>query len=378
MERLDESIKEESAGIYNSLAIIENLSEIYPNICKEGNPQEELLLWLIKRLKLKLPFDSNKLYTSEILAIFLQNHEGNRLHLGNLGGIDVLLRQLAIYKKHDPETSEEYEFLFNLFDCLSLCLLDPQNQENFLEGEGLQLMNLMLREKKQSRCGAIKILNHALMKSKVIACSENDVIENDISNRCCNKFVEILGLRTIFPIFMKTPNLTKNKVGLSKFETEEHIISIIASLSKGCTGQAKQRFLTKFIENDLSKVDRLVEFHFSYLSKILKSDNELELQKQKMIDEGEIIDESMEEEFYLKRLENGLYTQQMIDYIMIEISASGDPSIKERIMQILLLRRGSIKTIRDIILEYAGNLGENDKDFSQTYQQHILYLIDKF
>ncbi|CAK9299437.1 unnamed protein product [Gordionus sp. m RMFG-2023] len=234
------------------------------------------------------------------------------------------------------------------------------------------------REKKQSRCGAIKILNHALMKSKVIACSENDVIENDISNRCCNKFVEILGLRTIFPIFMKTPNLTKNKVGLSKFETEEHIISIIASLSKGCTGQAKQRFLTKFIENDLSKVDRLVEFHFSYLSKILKSDNELELQKQKMIDEGEIIDESMEEEFYLKRLENGLYTQQMIDYIMIEISASGDPSIKERIMQILLLRRGSIKTIRDIILEYAGNLGENDKDFSQTYQQHILYLIDKF
>ena len=35
MERLDESVKEESEGVHNTLAIIENLVELRPEMCKD-------------------------------------------------------------------------------------------------------------------------------------------------------------------------------------------------------------------------------------------------------------------------------------------------------------------------------------------------------
>lgn len=36
------------------------------------------------------------------------------------------------------------------------------NRDKFLKGEGLQLMNLMLREKKTSRNGSLKVLDYAM------------------------------------------------------------------------------------------------------------------------------------------------------------------------------------------------------------------------
>ena len=49
------------------------------------------------------------------------------------------------------------ELMENLFDCLCSLLLEVENRTRFLKGEGLQLMNLMLREKKKSRSGALKV-----------------------------------------------------------------------------------------------------------------------------------------------------------------------------------------------------------------------------
>jgi beta-catenin-like protein 1 len=45
----------------------------------------------------------------------------------------------------------------NLFDILCSSLMETVNRERFLRGEGLQLMNLMLREKKMSRNGSLKV-----------------------------------------------------------------------------------------------------------------------------------------------------------------------------------------------------------------------------
>lgn len=48
-------------------------------------------------------------------------------------------------------------------------------------------------------------------------------------------------------------------------------------------------------------------------------------------------------------------------------------------MQILNMRGASLKTIRHIMREYAGNLGEEgDKEWRDQEQQHILHLVDKF
>lgn len=45
-----------------------------------------------------------------------------------------------------------------------------------------------------SRNSAVKVLNHAM--------TSTEGVDN------CQKFVDILGLRTIFPLFMKTPKKT--------------------------------------------------------------------------------------------------------------------------------------------------------------------------
>lgn len=86
---------------------------------------------------------------------------------------------MASYKRHDPQSPDEYEHMENLFDALCSSLLYTPNKQVFLDGEGLQLMNLMLREKKQSRDGALKVLSYAMS------------IPDGGAN--CNKFVEILG-----------------------------------------------------------------------------------------------------------------------------------------------------------------------------------------
>eukprot|EP00064_Thunnus_orientalis_P016424 superscaffoldBa00003258_g16489 len=333
MERLDEQVKEEADGIYNTLAIIENMAEFRPGLCTEA-AQQGLMQWLLKRIKAKMPFDANKLYCSEILAILLQNNDNTRELLGEMDGIDVLLQQLSVFKRHNPSTAEEQEMMENLFDGLCSCLMLPANRDRFLRGEGLQLMNLMLREKKMSRTSALKVLDHGMIGPEG---ADN-----------CHKFVDILGLRTIFPLFMKTPKKMK-KTGASEKEHEEHVCSIIASMLRNLKSQQRSRLHNKFTENDCEKVDRLMELHFKYLEAVQQADKRIEGEKHEMVRRGEILDDSMEDEFYLRRLDAGLFVLQLICYIMVEISNSGIPQLQQRVHQILNLRGGSVKVVRHIM-----------------------------
>ncbi|GFR75921.1 beta-catenin-like protein 1 [Elysia marginata] len=362
LDRLDENIKEEFEGVHNSLAIIENLSEFNPDVCSDI-AQQGLMQWLLKRLRIKRPFDQNKLYCSEILSILLQDTEENRQLLGELEGIDDLLQLLALFKKQDPSSKDEMELMENLFNSMCSALAFPPNKSRFLRGEGLQLMNLMLREKKLSRNSAVKVLNHAM--------TGIDGQDN------CQKFVEILGLRSVFPLYMKTPKAAKT--GPSSEELEEHICSIIASMMRNCQGTLRQRLLLKFTENDHEKVERLLELHFKYLDKVRQCDDQIEREKMRLRRSGEDLDEDMEDSFYLKRLEAGLFTLQLIDYIMLEACASGSSSIRSRVMQILNMRGGSVKVIRGVMREYAGNIGDaKDKVAREAEQDRILALVDKF
>ncbi|XP_050050869.1 beta-catenin-like protein 1 isoform X1 [Dermacentor andersoni] len=363
LERLDETVKEEAEGVHNTLAIVENLAEFRPELSIQA-AQQGLLAWILKRLKAKMPFDANKLYCSEILSILLQNQEENKKLLGEIDGIDTLLQQLSYFKRHDPSSSDETEMMENLFGALCSSLMCAPNRERFLKGEGLQLMNLMLREKKMSRSGALKVLDFATCNMEG---TDN-----------CNKFVDILGLRTIFPLFMQTPRKYKKK-GASPEEHEEHVCSVISSMLKNCKTTQRQRLLNKFTENDHEKVDRLMELHFKYLEKVHAIDNIIEREKEnpKFHDDEDHLDQ--EDKFYLRRLDAGLFTLQLVDYIMLDICSSGPPSIKQRVLQILNLRGGSIKTIRNIMREYAGNLGDaKDEALKEAEQQRILQLVDRF
>nr|BAE27033.1 unnamed protein product [Mus musculus] len=363
LERLDESVREEADGVHNTLAIVENMAEFRPEMCTEA-AQQGLLQWLLKRLKAKMPFDANKLYCSEVLAILLQDNDENRELLGELDGIDVLLQQLSVFKRHNPSTTEEQEMMENLFDALCSCLMLSSNRERFLKGEGLQLMNLMLREKKVSRSSALKVLDHAMIGPEG---TDN-----------CHKFVDILGLRTIFPLFMKSPRKIK-KVGTTEKEHEEHVCSILASLLRNLRGQQRTRLLNKFTENDSEKVDRLMELHFKYLSAMQVADKKIEGEKHDIVRRGEIIDNDMEDEFYLRRLDAGLFILQHICYIMAEICNANVPQIRQRVHQILNMRGSSIKIVRHIIKEYAENIGDGrSPEFRETEQKRILALLENF
>lgn len=67
---------------------------------------------------------------------------------------------------------------------------------------------LVCREKKISRSSALKVLDHAMIGPEG---ADN-----------CHKFVDILGLRTIFPLFMKSPRKIK-KVGTTEKEHEGRV-----------------------------------------------------------------------------------------------------------------------------------------------------------
>ncbi|CAJ0923000.1 unnamed protein product, partial [Ranitomeya imitator] len=282
--------------------------------------------------------------------------------LGELDGIDVLLQQLSVFKRHDPSTAEEQEMMENLFDALCSCLMLSSNRDRFLKGEGLQLMNLMLREKKMSRCSALRVLDHAMIGPEG---SDN-----------CHKFVDILGLRTIFPLFMKSPKKMK-KSGVSEKEHEEHICSILASLLRNLKGQQRTRLLNKFTENDSEKVDRLMELYYKYLEAVRVADKKIEGEKHDMVRRGEILDDDLEDEFYLRRLDAGLFLLQLLCYITAELCNSSMPQVRQRVMQILTMRGSSIKIIRHILKEYSENIGDGKSaDFRESEQKRILELIE--
>lgn len=92
---MDESVKEESNGVHTTLGIFENIMELRPDVVVDIGKQG-LIPWLLKRIKAKIPYDGNKLYCSEILSILLQNNTDNRALVGEVGGIDILLQQLAV------------------------------------------------------------------------------------------------------------------------------------------------------------------------------------------------------------------------------------------------------------------------------------------
>lgn len=67
-----------------------------------------------------------------------------RQHSQTFGG-NFALFVIQVFKRHNPSTAEEQEMMENLFDSLCSCLMLSSNRDRFLKGEGLQLMNLMLR-----------------------------------------------------------------------------------------------------------------------------------------------------------------------------------------------------------------------------------------
>ncbi|BHF78225.1 Beta-catenin-like protein 1 [Sparganum proliferum] len=392
LARLDESVKDEAEGVHTTLGIIESLLDVRPDLAV-AIAQQGIFAWILRRIQ-RRTFDKNKLYVSEVLAILLQLDDANKTRLGEMDGIDILLQQLAVYKRHDPSTREEAEMMYNLFDCLCSSLMLAGNKDKFLKGEGVQLMNLMLRERHAARDCALKVLDYALsvVSSPATSNAEEGLTEDSTflsegeaaAAANCNKFVEVLGLRTLFPLFMHSPQARglklaaaikeKSLPGPTASEMEEHIISIVASLLRHCTGQQQSRVLSKFMENEHEKVDRMVELHFKYYERVQESNLKVERFRQRLLTHPEITPEEVEEAVSIKRMDSGLLSLQLVDISLLGIFVNGQPSVRSAIRRLLKMRSASLSQLINVAQDYADNLGDT-KDSMTHEKSRVLNLI---
>lgn len=95
LSRLDEKEDTDSQGIFHILGLFENLLSFMPPLADQVVEETTLLKWLVDRIQVK-EYDGNKQYASEILAILLQESRENRLRMGEMEGIDVLLKVLSV------------------------------------------------------------------------------------------------------------------------------------------------------------------------------------------------------------------------------------------------------------------------------------------
>ena len=147
-----------------------------------------------------------------------------------------------------------------------------------------------------------------------------------------------------------------------------------------------------------------MELHFQYFERVQAASNNMENE------------DDDEDEIYLRKLDAGLYTLQLIDYIVIEIASSTTniPSIRQRVTQILNLRTSSTDAIKAIVRgkttrmgtqfmtivfspppsEYANNLGSTKKsngvehsaatdgptngNHEDPQKQYLFDILDKF
>lgn len=266
-----------------------------------------LLGFLVKRFakdKQPVELDQNRWYAAELLAFILglpvDRIELAKQRLINEGAIDALLKSLSAYRRRDPASPDEGEFMENLFLSLDLLLSSPVGQDAFLEGEGVELMCLILKEKRQAKPAAVTALDYALLGAA--------------GRPACDRFVDAGGLASLFSAFMGKA-AGKGKKAAAQTHTEmDHILSLISSLwtSLESDSPARLRLLTKFVEKEYEKVDRLVELRAELAGRMEKAEQEAE-------DEDEDEDDK-----YLSKLEGGLGGLQQVDYILAWLCMEDD------------------------------------------------------
>eukprot|EP00242_Pyramimonas_sp_CCMP2087_P011677 CAMPEP_0198198424 /NCGR_PEP_ID=MMETSP1445-20131203/1901_1 /TAXON_ID=36898 /ORGANISM="Pyramimonas sp., Strain CCMP2087" /LENGTH=584 /DNA_ID=CAMNT_0043867989 /DNA_START=217 /DNA_END=1968 /DNA_ORIENTATION=+ len=340
LSRFDEKIPEEASAVFNSLGVIENMMEVRKEIAEAALTRTKLLRWLLSRIKPR-EFDSNKFYAAELLSILMQGNEPNQKKLGAANGIDTLLQAAAMYKGREPHTSDEEEMVANLFDAMCWVVMHSENKEKFVQAEGIELMLLIMKNKRFARLSALKTLDFAL-------------------TRCpagCERFVDVLGLKSAFAAFMgKVHKTTKRKLTPEeKEEEEQRAISLVASLFLGLSrGSRRDRLGSKFVEAEFEKIDRLMEMFIKFKAQVDKATKEY---MQECQEEGLDADD---EELFTARSDAGLFTLQMVVLIMANVWSFSHAGMKARVLLLLTQHDLQLSAARELLQEHCDTIGESD------------------
>ncbi|KRZ82002.1 Beta-catenin-like protein 1, partial [Trichinella sp. T8] len=336
LKRLNEENPLEAISVYSTMAVIQNMIEETPYTADVA-VQCGYVQWVLNRLKMQIPQDENKVYCSRFLDILLENSGECKKVLHENNGIDILLELLAAYRRPDPAIVSKKQTMLNVFSSLCISLHYVPNKHKFREGEGFQVVLMMLRKSKTGMGWALRALDYATKSP--------DSKEN------CNKLVEVGGLGTVFPFFMR-PTIRRIRKHFSIEEQEEHVCSVLSSLLKYCDSSQQERVMKKFSERNFKKLKRLAKLHKKYWLRV----RNFEETHTSLSDDNRI---------YLDKLENGLSTLQSISFIFSVILVKGDNNLAHQAMKLLVLHQLFLKSIQQVLKEYAENLGLDGESKSE-------------
>ncbi|KAH8830938.1 Catenin-beta-like protein [Flagelloscypha sp. PMI_526] len=373
LARLNEEEESDKQGVFHVLGVFENVLSFNPTIATAFVAKTTILSWCLKRIQPKA-HDENRSYAAELLSILLQDNNANRLAFGKQDGVEICLQVVSQFRKKDPVDADETEFMENVFDALCSALVEPSNKALFLTAEGPDLMILMMKEKLQSRGRSIKALDYSMSG---IGGTKN-----------CESFVEALGLKSLFSVFMGKVSKKEQKkrdAGLAAPASEDttHALGIISSLLSNLASEspARIRLLAKFVESEYEKVDKLLDIRDSARSRLKAVEREIEQEKKEMV--GGELDEGDEERWYLRRLDGGLFTLQTVDYILAWI-AMEDDGVRGHIVKMLARKDLSMKDITATLrifyenVDDAGAGGTREEEDGPTQKEILGGLIAAF
>jgi beta-catenin-like protein 1 len=352
LSRLNEENDADKTGVYYILSVLENLAS-QTSIAERMGQDAHVMSWLSTRISQKeTPVTQNKQYAAEVLAILLQSSSKNRKKYVGLNGVDNLLQLLSVYRKRDPERdSDEEEYVENLFDCLTCIVDEDEGKDRFVEGEGIELAQIMLREGKLSKQRSLRVLDHALSGQSGVA--------------ACERLIEAAGLRTVFGMFMKK----------QENEAIKHLLGIFASLLRLLPGgsAARIRTLAKFMEKDYEKIEKLIKLRRNYAARLSPVEQAIEKERRSLDQEEQ---EEMAGGWLSRRLDAGLFSLQTIDVILAWLVAEDDGA-KSKISSLLADRDETMSLIRNTLQGQMEGLGDDDagerdlKDMLRTLLQFL-------
>ncbi|BEJ09459.1 hypothetical protein CcaverHIS641_0603740 [Cutaneotrichosporon cavernicola] len=356
--RLNEAEEADRQGVFHILGMFENLLTFMPPLADQLVSSTKVLPWLLGRIS-KSPFDSNKQYASEILSILLQRR-ANVVKALDLNSVEALLMVLAQYRKTEPKDGEEQEFMENIVDCLCSLVSTSKGRELFFEAEGVELLLLILKKKQLSSLRALKVLDYAL--------------QSEAGSNSCERFVEMLGLKTLFSLFMGKADKKKRQAS-PNFEDDERILRIVATLFSNLPSDSspRLRLVAKFVEANYEKVDRLLELRELAQTKLRIVERQIASSRAEISRLGAEIDDEQNQEWYLMRLDSGLFALQTADVILGWVCMEDD-GIKAHVDSLMARKSLSMDDVVKVLKERASYLDVDEEDIDSDVLQQQLVL----
>merc|ERR1712217_389411 len=163
------------------------------------------------------------------------------------------------------------------------------------------------------------------------------------------------GLKVLFTMLMKKGPRPKSKAAAR--ESEEHIISIIQSLCRYCTGTSVARVLNKFTENSFEKLERLLEMHEEYSRAVNEADSARLRGQVERIDRELEVDDG--EQLFLDRCDAGLFTLQQVDIVLVRLANMGNRQATEELARLLDTKGVSVEEVFETLAEYCEHLDDS-------------------